>query len=58
MWSSFGKPRMMHNQHTQSLESKYTKIDTDQPLVAHTIKASLTPALGIVALASHDFELG
>lgn len=25
---------------------KYTKLDTDDPLSAHTVKADLTPALG------------
>ncbi|OIW23840.1 cytochrome P450 [Coniochaeta ligniaria NRRL 30616] len=29
----------------EQLEAKYTKINTDEPIVAHTVKASLTPGL-------------
>lgn len=28
------------------MESKYTNLDTEEPLVAHSVKADLTPALG------------
>lgn len=30
------------------METKYTKIETDVPIVPHTVKVHLTPALGMV----------
>lgn len=35
------------NRLIQTMEAKYTKLDTDEPNVLHTIKASLTPSLRI-----------
>lgn len=31
----------------QTMESKYTRIDTTVPIIPHTIKTSLTPSLGM-----------